>query len=126
MNKAYDSIKEFMLQSAKLYIDGDYSKIDALEPVKFEVVMANDYPLVWKFIGETRMTSDWSNWIDIGTEGDIEDNLRIKGNYLYYHAEVWHFADWDNLTDYIVKEFGAEACDWVSDEYINPFDCIDV
>jgi hypothetical protein len=62
--------------------------------------------------------------LDFGEHEDIE-NIRVDGEYVLYSAEVWHFANWDPLLNYVVKTTKAIKQSWLSDEYANIFDELD-
>lgn len=43
---------------------------------------------------------------------------------IWLSGEVWHFADWDPLKEFVVLRFGAVEAPWLSDEHISPFDLL--
>ena len=53
-----------------------------------------------------------------------EPQVEVFGKEIRYSAEVWHFADWDGLKNWIESALEAEAVTWASDEGIDPFDAI--
>ena len=48
-----------------------------------------------------------SGQLNFGSEDDIEHQLSISGNELSYAAEVWHFASWGPLAEFLKTKFGA-------------------
>ena len=62
--------------------------------------------------------------LDFGTEEDVEDNLKLDGKTVKYHAYVWHGASWTGYVKYIKAVFGATRAGWVSDEYLDADKCI--
>jgi len=65
------------------------------------------FPLVCEYLGKSdgRMLS---GLISFGSEEDLERLIIVRGTLLTYSAEVWHFADWDLLAEYMKKKFGAK------------------
>ena len=61
--------------------------------------------------------------LDFGEDNDIK-HMGSNGEYIYYCAMVWHFANWDPIMDFIQAKFGAVNCKWISDEHMEPFDLI--
>ena len=49
-------------------------------------------------------------------EEDFDFEINPHDNYVEFAGTVWHFADWELLTQ-AMKHFGARAAGWVSDEY---------
>jgi len=51
----------------------------------------------------------------------------VVGNSIRFYGEVWHFANWDGLKDYLIRG-GAQAAGWLSDENtnVNFFDLINL
>jgi hypothetical protein len=58
-----------------------------------------------------------------GSEECVDDGLHLAAGdvTLMYTVEVWHFADWDNIANYIRKYFGAIDVRWMSDESTDYF-----
>lgn len=63
--------------------------------------------------------------LSFGAEEDIENNLFIEDDLLKYHAEVWHFAEWESLGNFLKSHFGALSFKYLSDEYIDCYDILD-
>ncbi len=61
--------------------------------------------------------------LDFGDKNEIE-LMRVVDNAIWYSAYVWHFADWNPILNFIRKRYGALRTEWLSDEYINPFDLL--
>ena len=63
-----------------------------------------------------------ANWLDFGTVDDIEDSLKFNGreaggSEMTYSAEVWHFASWEPLVNFLKTKFGASTAEYLSEEY---------
>ena len=63
-----------------------------------------------------------SGYMDLGSR---DDQPRFDKNKMFYCSEVWHFMDWNPITEFIKNHFGAYNSNWVSDEHLDYFDCID-
>ena len=61
--------------------------------------------------------------LDFGDKNEIE-LMRVVDNAIWYSAYVWHFADWNPILNFIRKRYGALRTEWLSDEYIDPFDLL--
>jgi len=65
-----------------------------------------------------------SGLLDLVNEDDaIAFELPDDGTFRYA-AQVWHFADWDPLAAFLRMEFGAQEVNWLSDEYLSPWDSL--
>lgn len=61
--------------------------------------------------------------LDFGDKNEIK-LMRVVDNAIWYSAYVWHFADWNPILNFIRKRYGALRTEWLSDEYIDPFDLL--
>ena len=59
-----------------------------------------------------------SGTLDFGCPEDL-GNLRCEGACLLFHAEVWHFARWEYLTEFLENKWGATNAMYCSNEYNN-------
>lgn len=79
------------------------------------------WPLVRKYLGNHTLndTNDFAGLLDFGRKADDEVfDMRADDDYvLTFTAYVWHFADWSLLASFLESEFGATKVDWLSDEY---------
>lgn len=57
---------------------------------------------------------------------ESEDNLSVNGAVLAYHEYTWHLASWDELCAWLKIEFGATEAKWLSEEYANVSDLLEV
>jgi hypothetical protein len=125
----FSGIKEFFLEGTKAYEYWQANRGKKREDFWAEFTqkfpLTSEYldSLSRKFIGEDNNNA-LAGILDFGDEDDVEDNLKLDGNEIRYHAEVWHFADWTGFMHYIKKKFNAKACKYISDEYVNPYDCL--
>jgi hypothetical protein len=95
------------------------------EDVMTQISRLMKHKTVWKELELDNLPIDKS---DKGTNflaGEIdmsEDySLEVRNNEIRLSCMVWHFSNWDRLTNYLKKQ-GAFSADWISDEYVNPFD----
>jgi hypothetical protein len=88
------------------------------------------FPLVSKYLKSIGLhggdhNNSLGGTLDFGSEYDIDENFALsEDGELWYHATVWHFAEWDGLMRFLESEFGLTNARWVSDEDVNPFDLI--
>lgn len=91
-----------------------------------------EYPITYGYLsGYTDVPLDTYNHNSLaGILGytsnlDIHENLNKDDSELEitYSQEVWHHATWDPLIKMLTDKFECEA-DYLSDEYINPFDLL--
>lgn len=72
--------------------------------------------------GVTRV--DASNWyagkLCSPYTDDRSGDCFVDGTTVKIRGEVWHFADWNPLSNAMVETFGARNAGWVSDEYYTP------
>ena len=103
-------------------------------PDEFWPEFREKFPLVTEYLKSMGMdveAGDNSNSLagnlDFGNEGDEEDiEYSTEKGELHYASEVWHFANWSPFMAFLESHFGAEKTGWLSDEYINPGDLIDL
>jgi predicted nuclease of restriction endonuclease-like (RecB) superfamily len=93
------------------------------------------FPQVYKyfklgFLADKGCDNALANALDFGSQDEIVDHVMVVNvkrkriKELWYHATVWHFADWDLLMAFLKDEFGLSRGRWLSDEYIEPFDLL--
>jgi len=61
--------------------------------------------------------------LDFGEEYDL-DALEFDGTEFRYHCTCWHFASWNPFAAFLRSKFGAIRVNWMSDEYMDPFDAL--
>ena len=87
-----------------------------------------DVALPGYIITDKSSSNDFAGLLDFGRHEDNE-LFEIRTDdpcVLTFQAYVWHFADWDPLTEFLKSEFGAIAVNWVSDEYVDIGDLVQV
>lgn len=149
--KALPEIQDFFTQGYKAYDYWQTNRNKYCEPERPNSANPNEYrkhadkdfpfwqnfeekfPMVYEYLGSFNEREDYNNGLsgcmDFGGEEDI-DNMEVRKvngfGYIWYHAMVWHFADWEPLIEFIIYKWGADNADWVSDEHMNPFDTINI
>jgi len=53
--------------------------------------------------------------------GDTDWEIWRNGAVIGFHGTVWHYANWEPLVQ-AIKRLGAQSANYVSDEYLNPYD----
>lgn len=96
-------------------------------PKEFWPVFIEKFPLAYDYLGKPKDDADCNN--DLAgrlsfARTDDEATFERSGSVLMYSAYVWHFANWEPFTDYIMDNFEADNVKSVSDEHLNPFDLI--
>lgn len=71
------------------------------------------------------MNNGLAGKLDFGAGGDDEPGTDGE-TLLTFYATVWHFAEWDGLAAWLRRKTDAKVVGWLSDEYLDPFDCLDV
>lgn len=98
------------------------------KPSEFWPTFKQEFPLIVEYLGDKFVGGDCNNdlagVLNFGSEEDVDHALRHEGAILYYSAYTWHFANWDKIANFLEKYFGAVATNWLSDEHLNPFDCL--
>lgn len=90
----------------------------------------DNFPLLFNFINNhtsvntTKYDHNSLAGVLSYTHSDVFD-LTIDENELRYYAMVWHFADWDPLVNWLETNYQCKA-DYISDEYIDYFNCINL
>jgi hypothetical protein len=93
----------------------------------FWKIFTDKFPLVTKYLKFIELyggdcNNSLAGYLEFGRDWEIDENFELEDNELRYHALVWHFADWDGLMKYLMKEFGVTNARYISDEYYDPFD----
>jgi len=126
-------VRNFLIEASKAY---DYWQANrGSTPGKFWPTFIKDYPLMTEFLKDNkRLEGDCNNGLSglmgFGEEEDAKENLtrvawRGEEDLITYHAEVWHFADWQPLCEFLKKKFGAVKAGWLSEEYAEEQDYSD-
>lgn len=104
-------------------------------PEQFWPKFKEEFPNVTRYLDMiNRVDADCNNALagrlDFGDAeyGDL-DNVHYcfdspDNCFISYYATVWHFADWDPLFRWLQDELGGIDFSWVSDEYVDIFDCV--
>ena len=105
----------------------DYER--AGKRVEFWNEFKQNFPMVYKYLtmvglNDKDCDNELAGMIDFGDEEDVDHNVNLDGNEFKYCAYVWHFANWDGLCQFISGEFRMYNVRCVSEEDINPYDCI--
>jgi len=97
---------------------------------KFWNQFATRFPLTMNYIRSFDLQiTDHNNGLAgkldfCNTPDDIEDFWADNTGEIRYAAYVWHYADWDPMLFYIQEKTWAEDFAWLSDEYMDPFECL--
>jgi hypothetical protein len=84
------------------------------------------FPSVYEYLGDLRDGDcDLARALNFGWCENEEEPSREE-DIIYFTDRVWHFADWGVLCAYLETKFGAVKTDWLSDEYHDPFDALEV
>ena len=128
--KEKDTITTFFLEGAKAEIWWQDNR--GRKDVKnFWIEFEKQFPTVCLYLKFMKLFGkDHSNGLagklDFGTEEDVNNNLCTEGISLRYHAEVWHFASWDGLGAFLKSHFGAIDFKYLSDEYLDPSEILEM
>jgi len=122
-DEGYKFVKSFFSEGVKAE---DYwqSNRNIEDGEMFWEEFSNRFPLVKeyldKFIEPPNHNNGLAGFLDFG-DSDFDDRLQFVDNEIGYDAYVWHFAKWDGMLAFVDDKTGSDS-DWVSDEYLNPFD----
>lgn len=121
--KVYD----FFVEEEKAYYYWQDNRGSEKETVVFWKEFTTQFPIVTKMLNEF-VGGDKNNPLagerSIVAPGNCLE-YRWEGEVLYYCAEVWHFASWDRLCNFLYSEFQADFAHWLSDEYVNLWNLLD-
>ncbi len=83
------------------------------------------FPDIFRMLKEYGVaeTDNISAFLNFGYE---EKKPYWSNGIMFYSAEVWHFANWDIIAQYLKKHCGVTNVKWISDEFINFFDVLRV
>jgi len=102
----------------------EHRRMDA-EP--FFKEFESKFPTVFKYLQTCIKLEDPNNEpARVLNFPDEDVNLKFANGWMSLSGIVWHLADWDPFRDFLKSEFGAEAAGWVSDEYLDPWSCIEM
>jgi hypothetical protein len=126
LDKAMPKIQKFLTQTGEAQ---DYwQKNRSGDKTKFWAGFRKQFPLTTKFLG-TAAGGDHNNnlagVLSFGQDGELKVSDRDPA-VLKYNEMTWHFANWDGLAIYLCTEYGALRAEWISDEYADPSDGIDI
>jgi hypothetical protein len=116
----FEVLKAFFLEGSEA---GDFWQSNrGKSPEQFWPEFEKKFPAISEYLkGLGKYGKDCNNSLagilDFGEKEDIENSLEYHDNLLTYHAEVWHFADWDPLVNFLKSHLGAVKTGWISDEY---------
>jgi hypothetical protein len=120
--KQKKAITEFFVQGSQAY---DYWQEHHDQKTKeFWQGFRAKYPVLTEYLASAGMdekdTNDLAGSLSFGTGDDIQCSLAFTDvkdkTELTYQAEVWHFANWEPLTDFLRVKFGASSVEYMSDE----------
>jgi len=117
--KQQTTIKEFFLESFKAYEYWQDNRGDKKAQKDFWKEFKTQFPTMSEYLASLNLLDGGVNALsgnmDFGNE-DYLDQICFDGREMTYSAEVWHFAHWEPLTNFMVKKFGATSADYLSDE----------
>ena len=127
-----EQIRQFFLEGCKAEEYWQTNRdMDDGKRVSFWMPFKKQFPVVSKYLAFIkRLDGDCNNELArvlaFGDKEDIQENfaINVERKEICYHAEVWHFADWDVLVQFLESEYGLKNARWISDEYIKPFDLL--
>lgn len=94
--------------------------------IEFWIMFRSKFLNVYEYLGNL-VYKDCNNSLagnlNFGEPCDLE-NLVRDDNIILYSAECWHFANWQNFADFIKTKTNADKVAWVSEEDLDPFECI--
>lgn len=149
--KAFSKIKRFFVQCCRAedfwqqHRDREYHRWADLRSYRgkkylvddeFWAAFAKKFPQVTEYLRETGndyldrpyFTGDRANGLagmldPVGYEDDVEYMAQYD-EWIQWHSEVWHMADWDPLISYLERKYDCEG-HWLSDEYLDVWHLVD-
>lgn len=85
------------------------------------------FPLVYKYLQTVTKKADGDCNNDLAgilAFSDMNGQVVLFqdcDNFLCYRALVWHFANWNPLTEFLKQHFGAVDVEWISAESLDPW-----
>ena len=61
--------------------------------------------------------NDLAGHLDFGWDENVLDNFKIDRNLLTFFADVWHFAEWESIINFLKIRYGALHGKYLSNEY---------
>lgn len=95
-------------------------------PENFWLEFKKKFPIITLYLQSIHIFGGGTEYLsgNINFGSDIE-NLYINGPSLTYYAEVWHFATWDPIGNFLISHFGAINYKYLSDEYLDPIEMLE-
>lgn len=112
-------IRNFFLEASKAYEYWQGHRGE--EPGQFWPTFIKDFPLMTEYLKDNNLLEGNNNnglagSMDFGSEEEANDNLFRTEDLIKYHADVWHFSDWEPLCKFLKKKFEAFSAGWLSEE----------
>lgn len=107
----------------------DWQREDALGPAKFFEEFQTRFPQVYLYLKDQcgHDFKDCNNRLaGLLNFGDEETDPYQEDDQIRFSGVVWHCADWTAYENWLRDVLGAVNAGWVSDEYIDPMDLIEV
>jgi len=73
--------------------------------------------------------NDLCGKLEVGYTSSVKEDVKeINGGLelLEYSAEVYDAADWTDLCEWFMREYGACSAAWVSENNVDPFEMLEV
>lgn len=124
----HEKVKAFCLEGTRA--EEWWQNHRSLSTQNFWPTFKNMFPNVYQMLEDSgHAEGDCNNAlagvIDFCTTEEEEWTLpSLHGSEIRWQATVWHFADWGHQAGYFTTHCGADSAEWISDEYMDPFDCI--
>lgn len=124
--KSFFPIKDFFEEGYNAYEYWQDNR--GVEEIKFWKEFKDQFTVVTeylKYINCYGVGKDHDNGLAgkldfMGDKEDI-DNFELNDKVISYFSTVWHFADWDYLSNFIEDKWNCRFR-WISDEYANLLD----
>jgi hypothetical protein len=120
------SVKMFFMEGAKAHDYWQKNRGSNKSQATFWLDFGKKFPAVSLYLKEIGLfdkdkNNDLAGKLDFGEEEMIEE-MDVAEDYIYHCSMVWHFAEWDDIMNFVVKHYGAEEASWVSDEHVEHFE----
>lgn len=101
----------------KIKVDDMHRKLKKMAPAVYAYLIK----YCPKAVGPYEFNNAVAGQMDMSGQ---DSHAKQIGSVIRYHATVWHFADWDPFMKWAKDELGAKKANWMSDEYVDPFDSL--